>query len=84
MATLIYKDGEEMRCPYQHFEEHLANGWSVDKNPKPTKEEADTNQSGKLSSNEVREAAEKAGIEGFATKRIKSLKVELGYEDTSE
>jgi hypothetical protein len=46
----------------------------------PTKEEADTNGTGLLSNSEVREAAEKAGIESFKTKRIKALKVELGYE----
>jgi hypothetical protein len=46
----------------------------------PTKEEADTNGTGLLSNSEVRAAAEKAGIEGFKTKRIKALKVELGYE----
>jgi hypothetical protein len=46
----------------------------------PTKEEADTNGTGKLSNQEVRAAAEKAGITDFDTKRIKSLKVELGYE----
>ena len=84
MSTWIYKDGEEKLCHHRYFDEHLADGWSVDKNPIPTKVEADTNQSGKLSSNEVRDAAKKAGIEGYSSKRIKSLKVELGYEDTSE
>jgi hypothetical protein len=46
----------------------------------PTREEADTNGTGLLSNKEVRAAAEKAGIDGFDTKRIKALKVELGYE----
>jgi len=41
-------------------------------------EAIDTNDSGKLSNDEVRAAAEKAGIEGFETKRITTLKGELG------
>ena len=45
----------------------------------PTQEEADTNGTGKLSNKEVRAAAEKAGIEGFATTRIATLKEQLGY-----
>ena len=47
----------------------------------PTKAEADTNNSGKLRSSEVREAAKQAGIEGFDTKRIATLKTALGYDD---
>lgn len=42
-----------------------------------TKEEADTNDSGKLSSQEIRAAAQEAGIEGYETKRIKTLEAEL-------
>jgi hypothetical protein len=69
----------------------LANGWAVSReafdNAKvdapeikaPTKEEADTNKTGKLSNQEVREAAKKAGIEGWETTRIKNLKRLLGY-----
>lgn len=41
-------------------------------------EEVDTNKSGKLSNEEVRSAAEKAGIDGFEKKQIKTLKKELG------
>lgn len=41
-------------------------------------EEIDTNNSGKLSNKEVRAAAEKAGIESFDKKMIKTLKKELG------
>ncbi len=40
--------------------------------------EVDTNNSGKLSTEEVREAAKKEGIEGWESKRIKTLKKELG------
>lgn len=41
-------------------------------------EEIDTNDSGKLSNEEIREAAKKAGIEDWETKRIKTLKDLLG------
>lgn len=41
-------------------------------------EEVDTNNSGKLSNKEIRKAAEKAGIDNFAGKQIKTLKSELG------
>jgi hypothetical protein len=43
-----------------------------------TFEEVDTNNTGKLSSDEVRAAAKKEGIEGFKTKRISTLKKALG------
>lgn len=46
----------------------------------PTREEADLNNSGKLSNTEVREAAKKAGIDDWETARIKTLKDKLGYE----
>jgi hypothetical protein len=42
-----------------------------------TKEEADTNNTGKLSVKEIRAAAEEAGIEDFATARIKTLEAKL-------
>jgi hypothetical protein len=83
MSVFVYKDGSKSLIPPEQLQEHLINGWSVteEDDPKgPTKEEADTNGTGKLSNQEVRAAAEKAGIEGFDTKRIKALKVELGYE----
>lgn len=46
----------------------------------PTKEEADTNNSGKLSPQEIREAAKEAGIEGWEKKRIATLEAELWPE----
>jgi hypothetical protein len=94
MSVFVYKDGAESLIPPEQLQEHLINGWSVtdgkdeaDTNSEPapvapTKEEADTNGTGLLSNGEVRAAAEKAGIEGFKTKRIKALKVELGYEES--
>lgn len=47
----------------------------------PTKEQADTNKSGKLSNKEVREAAKLAGIDNYSKARISNLKKELGYEE---
>jgi hypothetical protein len=47
----------------------------------PSQEEADTNNSGKLSAKEVRAAAKAAGIEDWANKRIATLKAALGYDD---
>jgi hypothetical protein len=83
MSVFVYKGGQESLIPPEQLQEHLINGWSVTEEAgteAPTKEEADTNGTGKLSHSEVRAAAEKAGIAGFDTKRIKALKVELGYE----
>lgn len=45
----------------------------------PPIEESDTNGSDELSNQEIRDAAEHAGIDGFATKRINTLMEELGY-----
>jgi ribosomal protein S5 len=81
MSVFVYKDGSESLIPPEQLQEHLINGWSVTEGTKaPTKEESDTNGTGLLSNKEVRAAAEKAGITDFDTKRIKPLKVELGYE----
>lgn len=58
----------------------LQAGWTVDKeslNDSITKEDADTNQSGKLSVEEIRAAAKEAGIDGWESKRIKTLEAEL-------
>jgi hypothetical protein len=97
MAVWIYieENGSERSelIPPGRLQAHLDAGWSIESRAMrvekadaeeveaPTKEEADTNNSGKLSSEEVRAAAEKAGIEGWETKRIKTLKKELGYDD---
>lgn len=50
----------------------------------PTIEEADTNENDELSNQEIRDAAEHAGIDGFATKRINTLMEELGYANEAE
>jgi len=93
MAVVLYKDGEVLRADPMRLKQYLQGGWSLTKEPveskpepeviaseAPTFEEADTNSSGKLSSQEVREAAKEAGLDGWDTKRIKTLKAELGYE----
>ena len=84
MASVIYKkvDGEVISqlVDIQFLAQELEfGGWSTDPKcgDKVTKEEADTNESGKLSANEIREAAKAAGIEGYDKKRISTLESEL-------
>ena len=36
MASVLYKDGESVRVPYERLQSHLAAGWSV--SPQPAKE----------------------------------------------
>ena len=90
MACVLYRNGESIRVNYKSVQNHIAQGWSTSrdpakveaKEPEPEKElsfeDVDTNNSGKLSSEEVRAAAKEAGIEGWEKKRIKTLKGELG------
>jgi hypothetical protein len=81
MATILYKDGVAHRVPTKRVQQHLKSGFTTSPEPvAPTFEEADTNESGKLSPDEVRAAAKEAEIEGWETKRIKTLKKELGLE----
>ena len=44
----------------------------------PTFEQVDTNKSGKLSNDEIRQAAKDTGIDGWESKQIKTLKKTLG------
>lgn len=89
----LYKEGdthivrgiacEILRCKARQLADKLNEGYVTTPEElykKPTKDEADANNSGKLSTNEIREAAKTAGIEDYNTKRIKTLKAELGYE----
>lgn len=46
----------------------------------PEEAKADTNETGKLSNDEIREAAKEAGIENYDKAQIKTLKKKLGYE----
>lgn len=43
---------------------------------------ADTNESGKLSNEEIRAAAKEAGISNYEKARISTLKDKLGYDNT--
>jgi len=89
MITL-YKKGNShivrgVVCELRNFETTefdyaLSLGYITDES-KLDEKEADTNQSGKLSVKEVREAAKKAGISNYSKKKIDDLKKELGYED---
>ena len=89
MITL-YKKGNthivrDIICELRQFkvnelEYALSLGYITD--PKKLAEkEADTNESGKLSVKEVREAAKKAGISNYSKKKVDDLKKELGYEN---
>jgi len=71
---------DAINVPDDEVEAYKADGWG---NPwdilKADKiDEADTNESGKLSTDEIRQAAKDAGIDGWEKKRIKTLKAELG------
>jgi hypothetical protein len=84
MSVWTYKK-EDGKIVSELLEAHLLDaqlqaGWTVDKeslNDSITKEDADTNQSGKLSVEEIRAAAKEAGIDGWESKRIKTLEAEL-------
>lgn len=82
MAVQLFKDGQEIYVKPKQLQSHLDAGWSLD-DPSFVEvsfDDIDANGSGKLSTDEVREAAKEAGIEGWETKRIKTLKSELGVE----
>ena len=57
----------------------IASGYTPERKHIPTVTEADTNGTGKLSNSEIRDAAKKSGITDHNTRRITSLKEELGY-----
>lgn len=92
MAVILYREGNEtevsgVKCiskrfdPFQ-YHQAIKDGWVVDPSElyrAPTFEEADTNNSGKLSVEEIRQAAKEAGIDGWEKGRISRLKRELGY-----
>ena len=69
MATWLHKDGEKELVDPVHVPAMLEAGWSgsEDDAPKTPKEL-------------IREAAKAAGIEKWDTKRISTLKTELGYD----
>ncbi len=93
MATWIYRkndDGiESTLIDAKYLPDHLLNGWTVDKELLEIEaeetvisfEDVDTNNTGKLSPDEVRTAAKARGLENWDTKRIATLKKELGLND---
>ena len=87
MATILFKDGIPSRFDAKRVNGALSAGWSVTNEPDivpaiviPTFVEADTNKTGKLSNDEVREAAKDAGLVDWDIARIKNLKRKLGYD----
>ena len=92
MAIMLYKCGDEtevrgVKCIAGRFEVNqlrqcLDDGWVTDPSKLyeiPTQEEADINDTGKLSNKEVRNAAKIADLPDWETARISRLKDELGY-----
>lgn len=82
MAVVIYKGDRVARVQPHSLQNHLKAGWSLTE--KPSFEDIDSNDSGKLSSEEVREAAKDAGIDGWENKRIKTLLKEMGHGDNEK
>lgn len=74
MASILYREHEgrveEIRVEYDQFEAMLSAGWSATL-PGEEQEKAE------LADDEVREAAKEAGIEGWDTKRIATLRKAL-------
>lgn len=87
MAVTIYKDGTPTNVEPSTLQDHLNAGWSLTKEKviEPVSvEDIDTNQSGKLSTEEIRRAAQKAGIVDWEKKRMKTLLKELGHGDKED
>ena len=72
------QDCEVVVVSPSQIDQYLGMGWfkSIDE------AEADKNDSGKLSNEEIRLAAREAGIDNWETGRIKGLKEALGYENS--
>lgn len=66
----------------EELDEAINDGWcsmpDLSDSKEAIKEKVDTNKSGKLSNDEIREAAKKAGIENWEKARISTLKKSLG------
>ena len=81
MSCILYcytDDGiESVRVNGSEVGELLTKGYASSIEQLTKRKEADTNGTGKLSSDEVKEAAKKAGIK-VGRKSIKTLKKELG------
>lgn len=87
MSVCTYKNiNGEIACELvtvELLEGQLGGGWKLSEEELKedyvpiTQEDADTNNSGKLSADEIRQAAKNAGIDGWENKRIKTLEAEL-------
>jgi hypothetical protein len=83
MATVLYKlvdgDVESEMVEAIDVDRLLKSGYCTCPDSLAKIKKADTNNSGKLSSEEIKEAAKEAGIT-IGRKSIKTLRKELGYE----
>ena len=81
MATILYKFVDDKpvseRCNPLDVPHLLKNGYSLSPGKLKKHKEVDTNNTGKLSDKEIKEAAKKAGIK-VGRKSIATLKKELG------
>ena len=81
MASTLYKtvngELETIVVDTKYVSQHFDSGWSGSKEPEA---EIEHDVDLKMTNKEVREAAEKAGIEGHDTKRINKLIEELEAE----
>ncbi len=78
MAVWVYKDDQSEAIDVSFLDNYLQGGWSV------TQDTAEAVVEEDLNNDEIREAAKEADIEGWDTKRINTLKKELGYDDEGE
>ena len=81
MSAILYKrvDGEvkEFRVDPIRVNALLQDGYFAS----PDLADADANESGKLSNEEVRQAAKEAGIQNWKTAKIDTLKKKLNEQD---
>lgn len=89
MACVLYREGvghvehgiecEMTTCEAEHLEGLLASGWLVNPPGYKTASAASTEEPARveLTDQEVREAAKEAGIDGWETKRINTLRKAL-------
>jgi len=76
MATWLHKDGEKELVDPVHVPAMLEAGWSASEDDESGSDQDDA----ELSNDDIREAAKAAGIDKWDTKRISTLKTELGYD----
>jgi len=91
MATWLHKDGEKELVDPAHVPQMLNAGWSAsepsndDSDQEHEKGDTDQDQdddsnASEPSNDDIREAAKAAGIDKWDTKRISTLRSELGYD----